>query len=284
MTSILPQAPENAPTIDRLSNPRSRHDRFHFAKFSEATDPLKVKLAREIHAAGYQDMGFVNSSAITGEGFLADDIDKAHGPNVDYFLAESPDDEEEKATLRKIHIPEGGTLQDLPAFNLTLSSLSDKGFNIIAGIDNPEVNVKEIAALARTPEASPMIIFELLRDVLHESLGKNEVWFFSIVSTTYQSLVDNFGSEAIYQIGEPIKFDDSRISNEVTLVPALVNTDEFINTLCRSALDETDPDQQQRLLRSFMFFTDGLDDSQMNVEASSVRSSITSMLGLKKGA
>lgn len=243
-----------------------------------------VKLAREIHAVGYQDMGFVNSSAVTSEGFLADDIDKAHGPNVDYYVAESPDDDEVKATLRKIHIPEGGSLQDLPAFNLTIGSLSDSGFNLIAGIDNPEVNVKEIAALARTPEASPMIIFELLRNVLHESLGKDEVWFFSIVSTTYQSLVDNFGNEAIYQIGEPITFDDTRISNEVTLVPALVNTDTFINTLCRTALDETDPDQQQRLLRSFMFFTDGLDDSQMNVEASSVRSSINSMLALKKGA
>jgi hypothetical protein len=284
MTSTLPQAPENTPSVDRLPNPRSRHDRFRFTKFTEATDSVMVKLAREIHAVGYQDMGFVNSSAVTSEGFLADDIDKAHGPNVDYYVAESPDDDEVKATLRKIHIPEGGSLQDLPAFNLTIGSLSDSGFNLIAGIDNPEVNVKEIAALARTPEASPMIIFELLRNVLHESLGKDEVWFFSIVSTTYQSLVDNFGNEAIYQIGEPITFDDTRISNEVTLVPALVNTDTFINTLCRTALDETDPDQQQRLLRSFMFFTDGLDDSQMNVEASSVRSSINSMLALKKGA
>ncbi len=253
-------------SIDR---PR-RRDQYSIKRFTEASDGELAVKAQRVHAEGYLDMDFVVPAALDDDGRLPGDIDKARGENVDYYLASAwaLDSDgvlvTQGATMRKVNIPKNGTIDDLPAYRLCKDSLYGAYRELLESTPNPHKHIKEIAALAKSANASPVAIFELLRDAYHEALGKEEVWFFNIVSTTYQSLVDNFGDNALKQIGEPISFDDPRINSEVTLVPAMVVIELFIDEIRESAICTTDPHERKRLMRSFVFFSEGLSDDQLS--------------------
>lgn len=244
-------------------------------KFNERTDAAAVQVARQVHAIGYADMHFVNDEALMPDGTLRPDIDKARGDNVDYYLLINPEDEVKKATLRKI----SGDVWDLPAFGLTTHNLTKDGLQELLEAEN----VKEIAALARTPEAKQMLVFELLRDAFQEAIGNNETWFFSIVSSTFASLEGQFGPLAIRSIGEPIAFDDERISEDISLVPAILDVDNFLNAVAGAAAAETDSAKQMQYVRTLMYFADGVDDKFMNDDTRALHDMIKMQM-LQKGA
>jgi hypothetical protein len=260
------------PTQKRLQ----RLDNLVFLHFTEHTNPELAIRARRVHADGYENMGFVKNSAIDVDGSLSDDIDHARGETVEYYLGvESTDsntsEKLDRATLRKINIPAGGTLDDLPAYSLCKDSIYDDELIALQSIEQPDKFVKEIGALARSPEASPMATFEVLRDALHDSLGRGELWFFSIVTSTYASLADNFGNRAIRQIGEPVALNDPRVSDRVELVPAVVDIDSFLKNILEAAEVESNRSKQHRLLRSFSFFSEGLTSAELTDELIAAR-------------
>lgn len=257
-----------------------RADILAFLHFTEHTNPELAIRARRVHADGYESMGFVSNSAIDVDGSLSDDIDHARGETVEYYLGVETTDansgeEIDRATLRKINIPVGGTLDDLPAYNLCKSSIYRNELITLQSIERPDRFVKEIGALARSPEAGPMATFEVLRDALHDSLGSGELWFFSIVTSTYASLADNFGSKAIRQIGEPVALNDSRVSNHIELVPAVVEIDSFLKNILETAETEFNRSKQRKLLRSFAFFAEGLTSDNLTDELMAAREVIT---------
>lgn len=258
-----------------------RLDNLVFLHFTEDTNPELAIRARRVHASGYESMGFVSNSAIDIDGSLSDDIDHARGETVEYYLGVEPvgDDMTEtfdRATLRKISIPLGGSLDDLPAYSLCKNSIYNHELVAIQSIEQPYKFVKEIGALARSPEAGPMATFEVLRDALHDSLGNGELWFFSIVTSTYASLADNFGKKAIRQIGEPVALNDPRVSDRVELVPAVVDIDSFLKNILEAAELEISRPRQHRLLRSFSFFSEGLANSELTDELIAAREVINS--------
>lgn len=248
-------------TQDVTINPRS--DKYLHGKFTEYESPESAELAWRIHAQGYRAMGFVKDEAITPEGFLADGIDHSRGTDTDYYLAINPAKETDMATMRIINLPVGGTYKDLPAYQVSQHRLSPEGHNTLVNIENQDIRLKEIAALSRTEQASPLAVHELFRRVIHEAQGKGEVWFFSVVSSTFTSLTKTMGEESFTVIGEDVPIDDDRVSEAVALRPALFYPDTFLDTLCRSYLNAGDR-EKIRLRRSLIFFTEGLEDSRLS--------------------
>ena len=258
-----------------------RLDGLVFLHFTEDTNSELAIRARRVHASGYESMGFVSNSAIDIDGSLSDDIDHARGETVEYYLGVEPAEDDmtetfDRATLRKISIPSGGSLDDLPAYSLCKNSIYNHELAALQSIEQPDKFVKEIGALARSPEAGPMATFEVLRDALHDSLGNGELWFFSIVTSTYASLADNFGKKAIRQIGEPVALNDPRVSDRVELVPAVVDIDSFLKNILEAAELESSRSKQHRLLRSFSFFSEGLTNSELTDELIAAREVINS--------
>lgn len=263
---------ETLPT-EALFNPETQilsplADRYLHKSFTEKSDPDLVKTALRIHAAGYLSMGFINRSAITEEGVLAEDIDKTRGENVDYFLTVNPLNSVDFATLRIINIPSNRDYTFLPAYQLCMDKLTDSGLQLLQNVPNQVRSLKEIAALARTKNSSPLSIFESFRNVIQTSIGKNELWFFSIVSSTLDILVHNLGEHSFQVIGEDVAIDDERINPKVRLRPVLFRPDDFLTTMLKDYDAAENPKTKHRILRNFMFFNYGLNDSNKELEVS----------------
>ena len=244
-----------------------RYDHYEHIVFDELSSPELVHEAWRIHAEGYFSMGFINQDAIDANGFLPSDIDKARGDNVEYYMTISPNNINDCATLRKINIPSGKDLYALPAYKLCNSFLSQDGASILDSINDNKVNLKEIAALSRSNEASQKAVYELFRAALHDGIKNDEVWLFSLVSTTYESLSQSLGKRCFVELGEKVIIDDPRVSSELTLNPILFKTNEFIDTLHSYYVDATSDSERNKALRSFMFFSDGLNKELLSKDS-----------------
>lgn len=241
-----------------------RNDRYTHFTVRENENPQLAEIAWRIHAEGYHAMGFVKDTALTQDGFLANGIDKARGESVDYKLAIHPEDSEDAATVRKFNLSDGQSYVDLPAYSLCKDALFDEGKAFLDSIPNQEESVKEIAALARTANAHPIAVHELFRDIIHEAISKNETWFFSIVSSTHESLVKTLGKDNFWIIGEDVSIPDDRVNPEIKLRPIIVRPDIFIDNLLAAYENADNPVDKVRLQRSFIFFTEGLAPEYMS--------------------
>ncbi len=258
-----------------------RQDSYIHYAFNELNNPEFVDLALKVHAEGYTTMGYVSSDAVGADGALLEAIDHARGVNTDYFLAVNPNEPSDMATMRKINIPAGGSIEELPAYQLSKVGLSVEGLSFLKALGENGLMVKEIAGLARTKDASPACVYELLRDVLQSALGENEVWFFSIVSTTFDSLTRHFGKTAFTVIGDDVKINDSRVSESIQLRPTLLHPDRLFESMITDIETALSKRDQLRILKMFLYFTDGLQDDELDLSVSNYR---RNLLELLKGA
>jgi hypothetical protein len=242
-----------------------RGDKFVYKRFNENTSPELAKLAQQIHAQSYVGEGFINEGAVTQNGVVSEDIDKARGSSVDYYLGyqQSIDGETiPRSTIRKVNIPHGSSIESLPVFKLCRDMLYDNEREWLSSLPHAPRDVKEISAFGHVPEVSARAGLELLRHVLQDSNGSGEIWFFSMVKEKYETLVNLFGSEAVRKIGEPVELDDKRVGN-VYLVPTIVDTNIFYQQVLGSARMAQDVTQQKRFFKSLSYFTEGMTRFEM---------------------
>ena len=154
-----------------------RNDKLQHIIGTEAYDLDVAEEAWRVHAEGYVAMGFVSSDAMTPEGYLPDDIDKARGPYVDYYIGRD-ESGVTCATMRKEFVPYGEDYTSLPAYALSGESLSREGAQKLYDAHIGGAKILEIGALARTPNSNPMAVHEVIRNGIHEGLGKKEIWFY----------------------------------------------------------------------------------------------------------
>lgn len=256
----------NIPNMSSLAGEATliRNDRYVHETVTEQSDPETVRESWRIHAEGYHTAGFVSDDAITVDGSLAEAIDKSRGEHTDYYIARNPDNPEDVATMRKVNLAVGETCEDLPAFQLCKDGLTQESLSFLENLKDPDTRLKEISALAITSKGSPIGAHEIFRRVIQEALGKNEVWLFSIVSSTYSSLAKNFSELNLRVIGDDATIDDPRVSKEISLKPVIVNPNRFIDNLLISFYNAENAIDRTRYKRSFLFFTDGLDREQMS--------------------
>ncbi len=274
-----PQVAEQFETVEPLIvlTPNT----FEHAKFTEHENPLAALEAQRVHAEGYVTTGFVTVEAIDSDGRLSHEIDKSRGEHTDYYLALHKSDERNIATLRMINTPEDGTISELPAFRLSSNNLNETGRTVIGELIGEGYSFREIAALAKTEHGNPMGIHELFRVILHEAIEKKEAWIFTIVSSTYASLVESFGDSNFIIIGEDVRIDDPRVNKDITLKPGIMVPDRFIDNLY-AAYAASEGKQKRRLQRSFLFFTDGLNQRHMSQEAYAARREMTKLIEKRK--
>lgn len=254
-------------TVETIRPPRT--DTYRIEHFTESSDSAMAHLAWEIHAQGYQEMGFVHTEAVTESGYLPTSIDKARGENVDYYVAMGERAQvgeilEDMASLRKISIPENGDLEDLPAYQMSKDVLYEDAKNELHAIGNS--HIKEISALARTHDAGPIAVFELVRDIIHEARGKDEVFFYCIVSKTFDTFQATFGDKLVQQVGSPIELHDERVGDHIKLIPTLSRIDQSFQRIAAAIDESNNPLDKKRLTRTLFFLADGLSDNELDEE------------------
>ncbi|TAH33768.1 hypothetical protein EYC59_04565 [Candidatus Saccharibacteria bacterium] len=227
-------------------------------EFTELTSPSLTREAWKIHADNYFGAKFVTADALDENGYLKPDIDTSRGPNATYRLAFNKETTAGAATMRKYNLSPGQDYTDLPTMKLC-RNLTDEGLAILKNVPNPEAQLKEIAALART-SADPTPLYEVIRRFIDGALGKEEVWFFCIVTDTYDKLTKRLGRKNFTVIGEDVRFEgDSRISPTTALRPTLFYPDRFHDGLLESYEDALAVgDNTKPLQDSLVFYTNGL--------------------------
>ena len=205
---------------------------------------------------------------------LGEDIDKSRGQFVEYHIAFNPQKTTDRATLRIDGLAPGGTYKDLPAYQLCKDNLSHEGLELLESITDQDRRVKEIAAMATTSEGHPMGVYEIIRKVIQDEQGKDEVWMFSIVSTTFHSLVQQFGAKNFNVIGEDTPIADERINSDLRLRPTVLYPDKFIDNILDAYNETQEAREKLRLARSLVFITEGLHEAQMSDEVRALRNTL----------
>lgn len=241
---------------------------YHTLVFDESDSIELAQKAWQIHAEGYYSMGFVKATAIDEGGFLSPGIDKARGPNVQYYLTLNSDSDlpNDCATLRKISIPDGKDFRSLPAFIACEETIGTDAVTLLEGIDTQSRHLVEISALAGSANALPTTVYETLRTALHDGIRGEEIWLFSLVASTYHKLVRSMGKDVFVVLGNDTPIDDDRVSDTVRLKPLILDTISFFETLLASLKSEEDPSQRLRYARSLSFFAEGLPEEYLSDE------------------
>jgi hypothetical protein len=245
-----------------------RGDKYAYQKFTENQSPELVKTARRVHARSYRGEGFVYDEAIEEDGTIADDIDKARGSSVDYFLGYTlkAGTYDSVSTLRKINLESGETIDMLPGYRACQDALYPEQKAWLQSLSSETVSIKEISSFGHVPEVTALAGLELLRHVLQDSLGKGEVWFFTMVSEKYKTLEALFGPEAVRKIGDVVPLDDPRVG-DVSLVPAVVDVDNFFAHIYEAAQRAEGP-TRRRYLTYLSNFAEGVNEEMLGEEVS----------------
>ena len=255
---------EYLPSFDTLSMRIERGDIHRYVTVTEASNPEDALLARQVHAKSYLGEGFILDDAIDETGQVVPDIDKARGDNVAYYLGFSKEGEP-VSTLRKVTAERTGGFQNLPGYQLCEANLSESGKIALTAAELQGRPITEISSFGHVPESSAHAGLELLRHVLQESLGTDELWFFTMVTQKYQTLVKLFGPRVVQKIGDEVVFNDSRIG-DVSLTPAMVDTTSFFDDIKEGILHEPQHRERQRLLSSLRNFARGVDRKRLSEE------------------
>jgi hypothetical protein len=260
------------------SNEQVNSDQYYHYSFTELTNPELVDVALRVHAEGYTAMGFVSSDAVDPDGKLTEQIDHSRGDNVDYFLLVDRNDTNNKATIRKINLAPEDKVNKLPGYSLTESGLYPHSVQHLSQLSLSGYEIKELSGLARTAEAPPVMIYAILKDVLHSSLSDQEAWFFSIVSNTLNSLTKYLGKSAFKILGEEVRIKDYRVQEQVVLVPAIFMPDQYLDNLIDDIEGAETPQASQKLLSMFLFVSEGLGEKEMSAKAYDYRQRVFEFL------
>lgn len=240
------------------------------AKCTEESDPSLVAEAFRIHGAGYLSMGFLSGEALTDEGFVHPDIDRSRGATTEYYLAANRSNAGDCATLRKVRLRPGASIEDFDCYELCRKSLSPEGEAFVAEMSSRPESVVEISALARTPDASPAAVWHLLRTAIHDSMAKEEHWFFCLVVSTFESLASHMGPSFMSILGDDVSIEDGRVNSDVTLRPITFDTLTFLDSMLADH-ERAAGRPRSRLERSLLFFSDGLAENALSPAVAAFR-------------
>lgn len=239
-----------------------RADVYSYDKFTEGDNPNRAYLARKIHAAAYLGEGFINPNAITETGELVAELDKLRGDGVEYYIGQTKD-EVGISTIRKGDAQLWGGFEFLPGYKLCADVISPEAKATLVAAEAEGRPIKEIGAFGHIPEVSSEAGLEILRDVIQEAQGTDEVWFFSMVAPKLKKLQYIFGPLAIRSIGEAITINDERTKG-VQLAPAYVDMRTFYDDIYAAIVTEPDARKRERYVRYLRYFTEGYPSEKLS--------------------
>ncbi len=247
---------ERAPRMDR-------GDRYVYQKSTERSNPDVTRTARQIHGRSYIAEGFLRESALDEYGQVAEDIDKARGDAVEYYVGTTPDGEP-VSTLRAIKATTAEGFEGLPGYQLCEDVLSDEAREFLQAAQEAGRPIKEISSLGHVPEVRPTAGVELIRHAIHESYETGDIWFCALVTSKYKALVHRLGPRAVRKAGDEVQFNDERISDGVSLTPTLVDVATFFDDITGSMLEAGTTKRRRELLLSLKSFASGVDPERLS--------------------
>lgn len=243
--------------------------------FTELTDPEAVTRVQLLHAEGYLSMGFVTPAALTLEGLsdaiiatgthgrLVEELDHARGPQVQYHTSSEVGNPDNAATLREYNLSPGQTHEAIPAWQLSGHALTPANRMLVKNVS--PTRLKEICALARGEHATPRATLAVIRGAIHNAIGNKDIWFSTLVTNSYESLVRRFGEANLEAVGHAVTIDDERVNPDLTLTPIFLRPDDFLDNLV-TAYNWSDlrSAERRRFGESLLFFSDGLEPDKMS--------------------
>lgn len=275
-------------TVERLEprlSPASRHiteakafgTECHVSSFTREQDPDRAVRVEQIHGEAYVAAGHVYESALDELGRLDNSnaefiLDKARGSTRETEViylhavpAEPLSGSQGEGGLRIVGISAVGSIDDLSAFKAAKPSMGlahqRKLYDAIEDLGHG--GVKEIAALSVTADAPPTVSYSLIREVLRLYHRTGEKLIITFAMPAYAKMVMNFGRFAMPQVGEPFyarRNNDPRTSNDLLLVPSIVEPSNFLENISRGVVTADDGPTARRRFATLCYMTDGLDD------------------------
>lgn len=242
--------------------------------------PEGALVAQQIQAQSYVSNGFVKQEGLVAthdsEGnevyVLAPDIAEpsddsfslTNGSRIEYVIGLEKGSIDidlstgKLVTWKKRYAP----LDMLPTYNFCKDGLWHGWEESLRQIDaSSDFKLVEPEALGKTVNAGPGVISEFMRNEIQRSLGKGEIWFMGLVEkTVFQKFRRDYGSLVTRQIGEPKRLKHEHVYSDVTLVPTVMDIDNFFVNMKKNIL-ACGNDMTKRQLEAFAYMSDGVSDT-----------------------
>jgi hypothetical protein len=261
-----------------------RSDRYDYSYFSPDQNPDGVLLAKQIQAQSYMNMNFVHPEGVitlpNGAKILDETIDNPAGPlphvssntNAEYVLAVEKGSTDmdpltgKLMTWKKCY----SKLEDMSAYHFSRDVIWGEWNEYLQRISEGNGKLVEIEAMGKTKNAGPHAISELMRNELHRSMGKGEIWFFTIVDRTHEAFTHSWGPTAVRQIGTARQIDHPHVYKNVRLIPGIIDVDNFFTNSYHDILKKDNPFALKQM-HNYLYMTEGLSDEQLGDERAAFR-------------
>lgn len=274
-----------------------REDKYQYYYFSSGDNPWGESLIRQIQAQSYVNMKIVRPEGVVAVrddngneiNILSPDVTSPSGTvyeapsnsRMEYALGiekGSSDFSLESGRLvawRKFYAP----LDTLPAYQFCKDDLSESAKEQLEQVAaDHNLALVEPEALCKTTSAERGAIKEFIRAEIQRAYGKGEVWFMGLVEkTVYDSWVHSWGATAVRRIGKSKKLTHPHNFEDVALVPTIVDIDSFYASMAHDILIPDNP-STARLLKNFIYMSNGMSDSMLGEELANFRNWAQSMV------
>lgn len=238
-----------------------RIDQYRHSIFVTKENPDLALKIRQLHAQVYLQQGLVKPTAIDDKNHCL--IESAYKTGTEqnsvYYYAENPANENDCAAARIVG-DEDSTLSDLPSFPLCDPVISDEFRAQISDLlGNFGCQIRELGALIRPASANHRAISEIIRSILHDTVGKNMILYCSMVQEVYGIMTAYFSHDNYQAIGDPsIKSEDAYLGRDIAFIPVIIDPDNFVNNIYNEYLTTKDDDSKKVLFESLLFMSQGM--------------------------
>jgi hypothetical protein len=153
-----------------------------------------------------------------------------------------------RAAIHIHSVPRGGSFRDLPGHARGRSAIAPAGLHALEWLDRSGVRIREIAAIASTPGASPLAALGLVRHLIHEARDTAEAWIVGGDSTLREFFVRTLGTPSCMQLGDRLP------------CPSLIFPSAVLDNVLLASDIETSPVAKRNFCRTLMFLAQGMDD------------------------
>lgn len=245
---------DGSPDAPPVAGPLLTADgRYRISSFAREEHLLRALRVEQIHGESYVAAGYVQPSALDELGRLDNSIpefvmDKVRGStdliDVRYLYATpccSRPGQRDEAGLRVANVRAAGSLDDLAAFSACKISLGRMYKHELYDTFDAlgPGGIKEITSLSATTDAHCSAPYALIREALHQGLTSRtaEKWLITFALPAFHKMRKRMGEIVIHPAGEPFyahRNEDPRTSNDLLLVPSIIDTKDFIENIARS--------------------------------------------------
>lgn len=246
-----------------------------------------IPLARRTMFEGYLRTGLAKPAAESVDHFLLPEIDKSGHlkEGVVHFLARNRNDMSDTATARLI---DAADPTSMPTYELIANGLKSETIDRLRNLTEEGIVLKEMGALAKSFTAhdhdkrgtqnKTTGVAEVIRTVLGATIGTDTLLYCSMVEEARNGLGRLITFNNLESIGTPVVLEENEFRRETTLVPVLIDPNQFVPNILAEATKARTSEARQRLMGSFLFFADQLSNEILGEKVAFARAQMRASL------